>query len=60
MKKIDAIILGSVVLFSQAAALDARSEEEVSLSPGALIGKYEGRLQVHNKSQTEHDFQTDR
>jgi hypothetical protein len=59
MKIINVFLPSVVVLFSLAVVFDAHSEESKQLSPESLMGKYEGRMQVHNPWQKEYDYQTE-
>jgi hypothetical protein len=59
MKTINVFMPGVVVVFSLFVALDARSEDNDQLLLDSLLGKYEGRMQIHNAWQQENDYQTE-
>jgi hypothetical protein len=59
MKTINLFISSVVVLFSLFVAFDARSENNNQLPLDSLLGKYEGRMQIHNAWQQENDYQTE-
>ena len=50
---------GIVVFFSICVALDARCEDSNPLPLDSLLGKYEGRMQIHTAWQQENDYQTE-
>ena len=59
MKPVNIFMSAVVVLFSLFVALDARAEDNNQLPLDSLLGKYEGRLQVHSSRQLENDYQTE-
>jgi hypothetical protein len=59
MKTINLFVSSVVVFLSLFVAFDARSEDNNQLPLDSLLGKYEGRLQIHNAWQQENDYQTE-
>ena len=58
MKTIN-FIMSRVVLLILLVPLNVRSEGSNQLSLGSLLGKYEGRMQVHTEWQQEYEYQTE-
>ena len=59
MKTINLFMPGVVAFFSLFVALDARCEDNNQLPLDSLLGKYEGRMQIHTSWQQENDYQTE-
>ena len=52
-------IMSSVLVLTLFVPFNARSEGSNPLPLDSLLGKYEGRMQVHNSWQQENDYQTE-
>ena len=59
MKTSNVFLSSVVVVFSLFAASAARCEDNNQLPLDSLLGKYEGRMQIHNAWQQENDYQTE-
>ena len=59
MRTINLFISGGMVFFSLFVAFDACSEDNNQLPLDSLLGKYEGRIQIHSARQPDYDYQTE-
>ncbi|MEI7817960.1 MAG: hypothetical protein WCI45_12310, partial [Desulfuromonadales bacterium] len=53
------LFISCVLVLTLFAPFNARSEESKQVPLNSLLGKYEGRMQVHNAWQQENDYQTE-